>query len=376
MKSYLDELKEMYLNSEKIAILFKDKQLIWTNKTKNFFNGKLPAYSEILIDNPDNPCKLPDCTFYLISFKIENNIFKGTMVENIKDDSLYNTVIIEVNSDFLQNNINADSPKNILIELTNEIHQKISNEITTLNACYEVLEDAYREELEEKFSKNNEMKIKNIEQLMTIIDEHLYGIMYFLNSLLMLANIFQDSEEYKNKKNNSVLDYISEIKSRVNNVFDFNIECDFKTNDLDKPFVFCNKKALIRVILYGLRYVLLLSKSNNIRFVYNKINEKICEIIISTDKNNSDSDFVNSNYMIICKKRLEKIAVEYLCKCIEIDCREEENNETFSLILNFNISCNINKFESKSTFEEFTGKFSILNTMLYDFLKTHKGDIN
>ncbi|MDE5946274.1 MAG: hypothetical protein K2G63_03045, partial [Oscillospiraceae bacterium] len=331
MKSYLDDIKKMYSNSEEIVIVFKDKQLVWTNKTKKFFNGQFPSYFEFVNGNFQ---QLPNVKFCCVRLKIGNDIFNGTFMETVENDSTYSTFVEKVKN----NNVCDDVVVDIKRDSQKDIeHEMLIQWIKTMNTTLSIVITNFTALLEQQESEEtiNHSYVNNI-------IEHLRCILFFCNFGMLIINTAKGSEEYSDRKLNNLITFIPKMASRINNDFNINIECDFKTEKSSRVFSLCNSEELKKLVLYSLKYILLLSGSDKVDISHNELNEE-CEIIINAHK--ADICFSVINDM---QQKMIEPAINRYCEHMGVICSEKEDNKTVSLILKFNTNPNINidKFES------------------------------
>lgn len=76
MPDYIDFIKKMFSDSERIVIVFENKENIWCNRSEDFFGGKLPQYNDIIIGSKkENGCGLFSASLITDDFKMKGEFF-------------------------------------------------------------------------------------------------------------------------------------------------------------------------------------------------------------------------------------------------------------------------------------------------------------
>lgn len=339
MKDYINNIKQIFSCSDRIAMIFKGEENIWCNRSAEFFGGQLPLCHEL------ETVKIKKKENNILSEVILNTgsmTLKGELHEN-KDYSFALLDKIDIISDAFK-----DSSFQKYIESNNLYIKAAINEI-----------GAYITLMRNNGFRND----KELQEYYNGIETSCMGIMKTVQN----NDIMRDTSGSAGNMNVylNLREIFDEIVSSVMASCSKKIKIRYNVKD-QKMYVRCDETLLKLLFLHVFRYMIFSSYSMEMCVNESITGTDTAEILFTAPKKEKNINLTMDFYDKMINFNMDGLLVQRLSDSVGAVFEKKEFDKKISMVLKFNL-CSPENLNSGRRQEKHT-KYSPTNITFFDFL--------
>lgn len=335
----VEDIKKIFSDSKKIAMIFTDGELLWCNRDADFFGGQFPSYSEFEIKKT-SPEKN---TLFSVTFSSDDLSLSG----ELHKEEQYSFILFD--------------QKNILAEAFEDSYfQKYleSNNLYIKASISEI--SAYVSLMRSESEKNGRT---DFYEYYDGIDSSCMGIMKTVqNNEIMKATSkkYSTANSFLNLKN-----LIDEICMNITRSCKNRIKIKNNIRNV-KMYSNCDENLLKILFLHVLRYVIFSSYSTRISINSSQPDENSAEITVICSKKEKNSNLTMDFYDKMINFNMDELLICRLSESLGITVEKKDFDNKISMSMKFR-TCVPNGLKAPRKPERHT-KFSPENITFFDFI--------